>query len=92
MALLDITPIFLITSMIFSIVLILFKEWYFEDLGLAVLGFTFMIASTLNKSLVPLLWLGITFLLIGVSLGLINVVLSILNAIGIKLKLDLFHR
>ena len=92
MAMLDITPIFVLVSMVFALVLIMFREWYFEDLGLAVLGFSFMIAATLNKDLVALLWLGITFLLIGVSLGIINVITVLLRAVGIKVHIDLFHR
>ena len=89
---LDITPLFLMVGALFSIVLIMLRTWYYEDIGFVFLGLIFVIASPL-KYLLGLLYLGIFFIMLGISLAFINLFASFANIfLRKKVRLDIFHR
>ena len=88
---LDITPLFLAVGALFSLVLILLRTWYYEDIGFIFLGLIFVIAST-TKFLLGFLYLGLFFVMLGFALAFINLFASISNIfMRRKVRLDLFH-
>ena len=91
MALLDITPIFISVVSIFSIILIMMKQWYYEDIGLFMLGLVFYHLGV-YQDLRPLLYLGWTFLLIGIILAIINLIIGISVLFGKPITIDIFHK
>ena len=90
MAVLDITPIFLAVGVVFSLILIMLREWYYEDIGLMFLGFV-MFHIGLYQDLRPLFYLGWLFVILGMALAVINLVLALATLLGKKVTIDIFH-
>ncbi len=89
---LDITPLFLAVASLFALTLIFLKVWYLEDVGLAMLGFVFMIGATL-KNLTALSYLGGFFILLGIALGIVNIFAKFGSTLtGGKFHVDFFNR
>ena len=91
MAVLDITPIFLAVGVIFSVVLIMLKEWYYEDMGLMFLGFV-MFHIGLYQDLRALFYVGWLFVIMGMALMVINLTLAFTALLGKPITIDVFHK